>query len=59
VVLGWITAIFIPPVGAFIGLRLLRTEERTHGIWIVVVATVVLLLIVLGSSTDDPSARLR
>jgi hypothetical protein len=58
IVIGWITAVFFPPVGAIIGIRLLRTEERKHGIWMIVVAALVLTLIVLGSITDDSSARM-
>jgi Protein of unknown function (DUF2510) len=52
VLIGWITAVFLPPVGAFIGVRLLKTEERQQAIWMIVLACVVLVLVIVGAATD-------
>lgn len=52
VLIGWITAVFVPPVGAIIGLRLLKTEERKQATWMIVLACVVLVLAIVGAATD-------
>jgi hypothetical protein len=52
VLVGWITAVFLPPVGAFIGARLLKTEERKQAVWMIVLASVVFVLFIVGAITD-------
>lgn len=56
VVLGWITAVLFPPIGAVVGIRLLKTEERTHGVWMIVVAGTILVLAAASALTDSSSA---
>jgi hypothetical protein len=56
VLVGWITAVFFPPIGAFIGWRLLKTEERGQARWMIALAAIVFVLAVVGIATDDSGA---
>jgi hypothetical protein len=48
--------VFFPPIGAFIGWRLLKTEEHGQARWMIVLAAIIFVLAVVGVATDDSGA---
>lgn len=45
IVLGWITAVILPPVGLIIGIRLIGTYERNVGIAMTIVSALMCVLV--------------
>jgi hypothetical protein len=49
VVIGWALVVLLAPVGAIMGVRLLKTEERKHGAWMIAVAVTIVVLAIVGA----------
>ena len=56
IVVGWITAFLLPPIGLIIGTGLCIRKELGHGLAILVVALAITALVIAEVATSSASA---
>jgi hypothetical protein len=54
-VIGWVTAVVLPPIGLILGIRLMSSTDRQQAIGIVALSSLVLLLAIVSAVADGSS----